>query len=132
MKKLIRFVLNHIPRKYLQLFAHDGRKKVMVKRISEAVALQLIQKVTISGGSCRRDNGNALRNYGQFQLFIHIGNALFLQLIDDLLAPEGNLTEGVSRINIGDVEAQSVELVVFDGTWLCSRSPVLSNSCFRE
>lgn len=54
----------------------------------------------------RGDNCNALRNNRQFELLVHVENAVFLKFPDYFAALTSHIAHGIHRIDVAYIQTQ--------------------------
>ena len=70
---------------------------------------QLVHKVPIACGSLARYYGNAFYDSWQLKLFVHIEDAVALQLLYNCLTPSLHIAQSVGRVHHQNVAAQTIE-----------------------
>ena len=75
---------------------------------------QLLAEVLITGGLRTRHDGYALHDLGHGQRTVHLPHTVLLQLRNGLLPLPFEIAHGERRVDVGDLQRKTVQLVVRD------------------
>ena len=115
-------------------------RRTLHERIEEREAepvgafADLLAEILVAGGIGARNDGYALYDGGHPDLAVHVPHALLVQTVDGLLPLPLHVAQRVGRVDVGDLERESVEFVVVDGDFCQDLDPCgepLPGFCFE-